>query len=150
MNESRRRIWRDRAREVLESRVPVRTWCEERGIHYAMMYRWLRVFRDEEPDVFGGYDMAHAGDGHRNWLECVRRARNGEPIEPVVDDRDYAPVEFSSIELAASVETATPAIMEIADACAPIMIKAGAVCVLIGNDARAELVAATVRGACAR
>ena len=38
------------------------------------LHGWMRVFCDEDPELFGGAESVHSGDGRRNWYEYVRRA----------------------------------------------------------------------------
>ena len=60
--------------QLVASGMDVAQWCELNKVGKAALYDWLREFRESDPDVFGGYDIAHAGDGHRNWYEHVRKA----------------------------------------------------------------------------
>lgn len=70
-------MWRERARSLVGSGMAANAWCEENGVKRAAMFRWLERFRDEEPEVLGGWEAAHAGDGRRNWFEAVRRTNSG-------------------------------------------------------------------------
>lgn len=72
-------MWRERARALVKSGLPVNAWCEENHVNRSILFRWLRRFRDEEPEVLGGFELAHAGDGRRNWYEAVRKAAAGPP-----------------------------------------------------------------------
>ena len=65
--------WRARARELVASGMPVSQRCEANGVEKSEMRRRLRRFRDEEPELLGGYAAAHAGDGRAQWYEAVRR-----------------------------------------------------------------------------
>ena len=73
---------RKQAEQLVASGIDVAQWCELNEVGKAALYGWLKVFRDSDPDVFGGYDIAHAGDGHRNWYEHVRKAMDlvGMPL----------------------------------------------------------------------
>lgn len=75
-------MWRVRARALVESGMAVNAWCEENGVKRSALFRWLERFRDKEPEVFGGFEAAHAGDGRRNWYEAVRRARAARAAVP--------------------------------------------------------------------
>jgi len=72
--------WRARARELVASGMPVSQWCEANGVEKSEMRRRLRRFRDEEPELLGGSEAAHAGDGRRQWYEAVRRFNAGGPL----------------------------------------------------------------------
>lgn len=50
------------------------TWCRLNHVKSSTFYEWLAHFRDTEPEMFGGYEIAHAGDGKRRWFEEVRKA----------------------------------------------------------------------------
>ena len=67
-------MWRSRARSLVASGMTVNAWCEENRVRKSTFHQGLRRFRDEEPEIFGGFEAAHAGDGRRNWYEAVRRA----------------------------------------------------------------------------
>lgn len=69
-----REVRRRQVEQLVASGMDVAQWCELNKVGKAALYDWLRVFRDSDPDVFGGHDIAHAGDGHRNWYEHVRKA----------------------------------------------------------------------------
>ena len=60
--------------QLVASGMDVSSWCKLNKVDKAALYDWMREFRDTDPEVFGGYDLAHAGDGKRNWFECVRKA----------------------------------------------------------------------------
>lgn len=76
------------------------TWCRLNHVKSSTFYEWLAHFRDTEPEMFGGYEIAHAGDGKRRWFEEVRKAMAASrAIAPapgpasfaIVDTADLAP-----------------------------------------------------------
>lgn len=78
------------------------TWCRLNHVKSSTFYEWLAHFRDTEPEMFGGYEIAHAGDGKRRWFEEVRKAMAASraiarpaPAKPasfaIVDAADLAP-----------------------------------------------------------
>lgn len=74
---------RELVERLLASGMDVKPWCSLNGVCYQTMYEWLAYFRDNDPDVFGGYDIAHAGDGSPQWFRRVREAmRQGAAIVP--------------------------------------------------------------------
>ena len=96
MRERRRR----QVEQLLASGMDVREWCELNKVGRGALYAWLVEFRDTEPELFGGYEIAHAGDGHRNWFERVRNAmaertalavRGPAPAFAVVESLDLEP-----------------------------------------------------------
>lgn len=98
-----RKTRREQVERLLGSGMRVSEWCALNGVDGKVLYKWLGVFRDEEPEVFGGREIAHAGDGRRFWFEEVRRAmseskalakRDGGPPAPafaVIDSSDLEP-----------------------------------------------------------
>ena len=91
---------RRQVEQLLASGMEVREWCELNRVGRGALYAWLTEFRDTEPELFGGYEIAHAGDGHRNWFEHVRSAmaersalalRGPAPAFAVVESLDLEP-----------------------------------------------------------
>ena len=70
VRESRRR----QVEQLVASGMGVDQWCRLNKVSKAALYYWMSAFRESDPDIFGGYEIAHAGDGKRNWYEHVRRA----------------------------------------------------------------------------
>lgn len=66
-------VRRRQAEQLVASGMDVAQWCELNKVGKAALYGWLKVFRDSDSDVFGGYDIAHVGDERRNWYEHVAR-----------------------------------------------------------------------------
>ena len=91
---------RRQVEQLLASGMEVREWCALNKVGRGALYAWLTEFRDTEPELFGGYEIAHAGDGHRNWFEHVRNAmaertalavRTPAPAFAVVESLDLDP-----------------------------------------------------------
>ena len=77
-------MWRERARALVESGMPVNAWCEENHVKRSILFRWLRRFRDEEPEVLGGFELAHAGEA-RGISRDGRALGNARPLgEPAL------------------------------------------------------------------
>lgn len=70
VRESRRR----QVEQLVASGMGVDQWCRLNKVGKAALYYWMSAFRESDPDIFGGYEVAHAGDGKRNWYEHVRSA----------------------------------------------------------------------------
>ena len=68
--ESRRR----QVEQLVASGMRVDEWCRLNKVSKAALYYWMSAFRESDPDIFGGYEIAHAGDGKHNWYEHVRNA----------------------------------------------------------------------------
>ena len=78
VRESRRR----QVEQLVASGMGVDQWCRLNKVSKAALYYWMSAFKESDPDIFGGYDIAHAGDGKRNWYEHVRKAlRTSTAIE---------------------------------------------------------------------
>ena len=69
-----RERWRTAAERLLATDMGVDEWCALNHVSSSALYRRLAWFRDNEPEVLGGWEAAHAGDGERRWLEAVRAA----------------------------------------------------------------------------
>ena len=67
-------LWRSRIERLLATDMGVTAWCNANKVSDSSMFKWIGFFADTEPELFGGYEIAHAGDGHRNWFEHVRNA----------------------------------------------------------------------------
>ena len=72
-----RERWRTAAERLLATDMGVDEWCALNHVSSSALYRRLAWFRDNEPEVLGGWEAAHAGDGERRWLEAVRAAARG-------------------------------------------------------------------------
>lgn len=66
--------WRTAAERLLATDMGVDEWCALNHVSSSALYRRLAWFRDNEPEVLGGWEAAHAGDGERRWLEVVGAA----------------------------------------------------------------------------
>ena len=75
-------VWRQRTKDLVQSGLKVSEWCERNSVELSGMHKHLRVFRDAEPDLFGGYAAAHAGDGMRFWYEATRKYNESIKEEP--------------------------------------------------------------------
>ena len=149
MRESaQRQTWRRRVGELLDSGLPVKTWCAINEIDFSLMYRWLAIFKDQEPEVLGGYEIAHAGDGHIHWVECVMRAWAGTNSR-TGGDGPSPDAGFDVIDLSdGPFDDAGP--RGRSTSAHPIIVCAGRTSIHIANGADPELVRAAVEGACAR
>ena len=65
---------RRQVEQLVASGMGVDQWCRLNKVSKAALYYWMSAFKESDPDIFGGYEIAHAGDGKRNWYEHVRRA----------------------------------------------------------------------------
>ena len=65
---------RRQVEQLVASGMGVDQWCKLNKVSKAALYYWMGVFKESDPDIFGGYAIAHAGDGKRSWYEHVRKA----------------------------------------------------------------------------
>lgn len=73
-------------------------WCKLNHVKTSTFYDWLAYFRDTEPEMFGGYEIAHAGDGKRRWFEEVRKAMAASrAIAPVPRPASFAIVDTADL-----------------------------------------------------
>lgn len=94
---------RAKVEQLLASDMSVRRWCELNHVKPGTMYDWLAYFRDNDPDVLGGYETAHAGDGKTCWFVHVRKAlRASRAIQPAscAPAAPKAPASFTIVDTA--------------------------------------------------
>ena len=101
---------RAKVEQYLATGMGVHPWCTLNHIKPATFYDWLEYFRDNDPDVFGGYEIAHAGDGHRNWFQRVTMAmRESRALAPAADPAPPAFAIVDTADLRAAGPAAQPA-----------------------------------------
>ena len=64
-----RERWRTAAERLLATDMGVDEWYALNHVSSSALYRRLAWFRDNEPEVLGGWEAAHAGDGERRRLD---------------------------------------------------------------------------------
>jgi hypothetical protein len=88
-----RAMRREQVERCLAADMTIKEWCELNKVSESTMYRWMSVFRREEPDMF-------ADPTHGEWIELSRgsiaartalavRTEGGDPDcdSPAVEDR---------------------------------------------------------------
>lgn len=66
-NAERRNMWRDRIERCLASGMTIKEWCYLNRVCKSSLYKWMALFRKEEPGCFPRRSSAAT-----NWIE-VRR-----------------------------------------------------------------------------
>jgi len=56
---------------LLESELSVPEWCRRNGVLKSTMYRWLTIFAEHEPELFGGRRNI-VDRSKRRWVETTR------------------------------------------------------------------------------
>ena len=87
-------VWRQRVRSLVASGLSVSEWCNQNSVEMSGMHKNLKKFKVTEPELFGGYEAAHAGDDKPFWYEAVRRynaSRSDTPGFIEVDLSDIKP-----------------------------------------------------------
>lgn len=69
----RKEARRQQVERLLASGMGVEEWSSLNHVRKSTVYGWLNEFRRTEPELFGGYEVAHAGDGTRCWFHVVRK-----------------------------------------------------------------------------
>ena len=64
---ARRDIWAGRIERCLASGMAVGEWCSLYKVSRSSLYRWLAVFRDEDPGRFAGKNSETSG-----WVKAAR------------------------------------------------------------------------------
>lgn len=93
-------LWRARVERLLATDMSVSEWCAANRVSESATYRWLGVFADTEPELFGGEQ--NIADRDRNaWLVKTRENMRGlsAPIVPVAKG-EQASREFVRIDVA--------------------------------------------------
>ncbi len=65
---ARRDMWAGRIERCLASGMAIAEWCSLNKVNRSSMYRWLAVFREEEPGRFGGKSSETSG-----WVKVTRQ-----------------------------------------------------------------------------
>ena len=76
-----RAMRREQVERCLAADMTIKEWCELNKVSESTMYRWMSVFRREEPDVF-------ADPTHGEWIELSRgsiAARTALAVRPADD-----------------------------------------------------------------
>ena len=65
---ARRDMWAGRIERCLASGMAIGEWCSLNKVNKSSLYRWLAVFRDEEPGRFAGKNSETTG-----WVKVTRQ-----------------------------------------------------------------------------
>ena len=98
-----RAMRREQVERYLATDMTVREWCDLNGVAESTMYRWMSVFRKEEPDLFADPTCGE-------WIELSRgsvAARTALAVRPTEGPRDEGAAERDeeAVECAANVAT---------------------------------------------
>ena len=87
---ARRDMWAGRIERCLASGMAISEWCSLNKVNKSSMYRWLAVFREEEPGRFGGKNSETSG-----WMKVTRQgivaAKAIVPAASAADPAEEAP-----------------------------------------------------------
>ena len=100
-------IWRQRIRSLVLSGLSVGEWCNKNSVEMSGMHKHLKKFRDTEPELFGGYEAAHAGDGKLFWYEAVRRYNASRSDTPAFIEVDLSNTETKDNDVVIDLKTLT-------------------------------------------
>ena len=64
---ARRDMWAGRIERCLASGMAIGEWCSLNKVNKSSLYRWLAVFRDEDPGRFAGKNSETSG-----WVKVAR------------------------------------------------------------------------------
>jgi len=101
-------LWRTRVERLLATDMSVSEWCAANKVSESATYRWLGVFADTEPELFGG--AQNIADRDRNaWLVKTRENMR-EPSAPIVPaGQEFVRVDVASLAACAGPAHAAPA-----------------------------------------
>ena len=75
----RRGIWAGRTERRLTADTTVKEWCELNKVSKSNLYKWMAIFRGEEPGRFAGKNSETSG-----WVKVARRdLADAKAIVPV-------------------------------------------------------------------
>ena len=103
-----KKLWRARVERLLATDMSVSEWCAANRISESAAYRWLGIFADTEPELFGG--AQNIADRNRNaWLVKTRENIRGlaAPIVPVGKSKPVSQ-EFVRIDMASLAACSKP------------------------------------------
>lgn len=66
-------VWRTRIEQLIASGMKVGDWASLNGLDRTTVHKWLAVFRDECPSMFGEGLLAQVDPSSRYWYESFRR-----------------------------------------------------------------------------
>lgn len=91
---ARRDMWAGRIERCLASGMAIGEWCSLNKVNKSSMYRWLAVFRDEDPGRFGGKNSETS-----EWVKVTRQgiaeAKAIVPAAGAADPAEEAPASWS-------------------------------------------------------
>ena len=62
-----RDVWRTRIEQLIASGMKVGDWASLNGLDRTTVHKWLAVFRDECPSMFGEGLLAQVDTSSRSW-----------------------------------------------------------------------------------
>ena len=104
-----RAMRREQVERCLAADMTVKEWCELNKVSESTMYRWMSVFRREEPDMF-------ADPTHGEWIELSRssiRARTALATRPAGEPLADAPAAVGTPAPACGVSAADALVVRI-------------------------------------
>lgn len=141
-------LWRTRVERLLATDMSVSEWCAANRVSESATYRWLGVFADTEPELFGGEQ--NIADRDRNaWLVKTRENMRGLSAPIVPAGREPASREFVRIDVASLAAQPGPAPARPGAAAPAITVSIGAAVVSVPAGSAAADVAC-VLGAVSR
>lgn len=83
--QERRNLRREQVENCLSSPMTIEEWCRLNRVSESTMYRWMAIFRDEEPELFG---KANASQ----WIELSRGAIAAQTALAIAPGAEGVPV----------------------------------------------------------
>ena len=62
-----RAVRREQVERCLSTTMTIKDWCKLNGVPASTMYRWMAIFRKEEPELFGRPNATE-------WIEVTRES----------------------------------------------------------------------------
>lgn len=137
---ARRNMRREQIERFLASDITVEQWCKNERVSESCFYRWLAVFREEEPELFEGTGR---GKSQVGWIELskqdIAQSRALAVIEDTVPAAKAGPAPLLSAPAAALSATSAGS----------VRVYMGAACIEIPDGVGAATVEAVLKAVAA-
>ena len=140
-SKAKRNLRREQIERFLASpNITVEQWCRNEHVSESCFYRWLAVFREEEPELFEG---TNRGESKVGWIELSRQDIAQSRALAVV--KDVKPEASSP----APAEPAASAPAPVAPVPGSVRVFVGKACVEVPDGASASTVEAVLKAVAA-
>ena len=101
-------LWRARVERLLATDMSVSEWCAANRVSESATYRWLGVFADTEPELFGGAQNIADRDKSK-WITKTRENMRASSAPIVPASQEFVRIDVASLAACAEPGPAAPA-----------------------------------------